>query len=101
MSGVMVHLSQMKPGTLVLDTLRCRRTILEVVSSPQETLPALGCANLPNGQKVITSSWLVEMRDLRTLRVDTTRIDCDETGHIERFHLLESEAYLQMTGRRG
>lgn len=101
MSGVMAHLSQIKPGTLVLDTLRCRKTILEIVSYPQETLPALACTQASIEEQAIISSWLVEVRDLRTRRVDTTRIDCDETGRIDRFHLLESEAYLQLSGRRG
>jgi hypothetical protein len=101
MVGVVAHLSQIKPGTLVLDTLRCRRTILEIVNVPQETLPALSCTHIEDEDYVICSSWLVQVRDLRTRRIDTTRIDCDAMGLVERFHLLESEAYLQLTGKRG
>lgn len=106
MMGLVAHLSQIKPGALVLDTLRCRRTILEIVSLPQETLPAMTCTRMEVSMDdeddfSVTSSWLVQVRDLKTRRIDTTRIDCDAMGLIDRFHVLESEAYLQLTGRRG
>lgn len=102
MTGLVAHLSQIKPGALMLDTLRCRRTILEIVSLPQETLPAMTCTRIDEEENYsVCSSWLVRVRDLKTRREDTTRIDCDAMGLVDRFHVLESEAYLQLTGRRG
>lgn len=83
-----VHLSQLQPGIRVQDNLRYRKTAFEITSPPRETVAGMMGQLLEETGKPVASSWLVGLRDLRTNRVDVTRIDCDTDGHTGRFNLM-------------
>jgi hypothetical protein len=83
-----IHLHQLQPGTQVVDRLRCRKTILEIISLPEETFDGMLGVLLPETGRQVASSWVVEVRDLRSNRLALTRVDCDETGFTSRFLLI-------------
>ncbi|MEM0950996.1 MAG: hypothetical protein AAGI66_02510 [Cyanobacteria bacterium P01_H01_bin.74] len=83
-----VHINEITPGKRVLDHLRCRKTILEILSAPiEETVPAVASSCLGVAAADIVSSWVVWVKDLRQGRIFSTRIDCNEAGDISRFSL--------------
>lgn len=85
---VRLHLRQLQPGMCVLDGLRCRKTLLEILSLPEATETGLFDVISPETGKPISSSWHIEVRDVRANRKTVTRVDCDETGYTNRFHML-------------
>lgn len=83
-----LHLSQLQPGVKVQDTLRYRKTALEITSLPKETVSGMMGQLMEDSGEPVASSWLLAVRDLRTNRTDVTRVDCDANGHTNRFQLL-------------
>jgi hypothetical protein len=85
--------SDMIPGIQVLDRLRCRKTVLEILSSPVEWIPVAELTECNEFEKVasgIVSSWMIWVKDIRQGRIFSTRIDCDNWGNISRFELYKT-----------
>jgi hypothetical protein len=83
------HVTQLQPGACVLDNLRCRKTVLEIISPPEETCEGMLGGTDPETGSPIVSSWMIDVRDTRNNRQTRTRIDCDHSGYTTRFSLLK------------
>lgn len=85
----LAHFNDMIPGKKVLDRLRCRKTILEILSPPIEVFPFSEDSELGRFTSDLVSSWMVMVKNLREERIFSTLIQCDSLGNISRFELYQ------------